>query len=408
MKRVIAFVVLATAASCIDPYYPNLKGYKSLLVVEGLVTNENRSYKVKLCKTVNDENSSPEKVTNADLYISDSKGVKTHLLNCNDGYYKTDSTSFTGVVGEEYSLQIKTADGKEYVSDPARMFAVPGIDSIYYEKADEMLGEPAASYTGIKIMLNSAQAGDAYSYFRWTYQETWKFLLPSPQRYTCTIVNDTLLKFYEIPVIKEVCWKNASSGEIITNSIVTEGSGNISGQEITFIAPKLSDRLTQEYSILVKQYSLSEKEFEFWNNLKKINDAGGSIFDSQPFPVISNIHNINDASEMVLGYFEVSAVKEKRIFIPAGKLDSFSLPHYQTQCVEYVKSPSDWPPPSPMGKPPTWPEVYHIFMDTGDFTFIKPEMTPDSTLTKLVFALNVCSVCELSGTSARPDFWVDL
>jgi hypothetical protein len=408
MKRVIAFVVLATAASCIDPYNPNLKGYKSLLVVEGQVTNENRSYKVKLCRTVNDESSTPDKVTNAEVSISDNDGIKTILQNCNDGYYKTDSLTFTGVIGKEYTLSIKISDGSEYLSEPCKMFPVPDIDSVYYEKADEILGEPGINYTGLKILLNSSSAAGMNKYFRWTYDEAWEFPLPSPQTFECTIINDTL-KFHQIPDVNEFCWKTASSGEIILNTILAGQSEMISREEIKFIPPKLSDRLTKEYSILVKQYSLSEKEYEFWNNLKKINEAGGSIFDSQPYPVISNIYNVKDKGELVMGYFEVSAVSQKRIFIPLRDLDSLSLPQYQTPCTEFVKSPADWPPPSSMGKYPTWEEVWHIFMDSGDFTFVRPVVNADSTLKYLVFSLNTCSHCEASGSlSNKPDFWKDL
>jgi hypothetical protein len=406
MKRVIAFVVLATAASCIDPYNPNLKGYKSLLVVEGLVTNENSSYKVRLCRTINDESSTPEKVTNAEVSISDNDGIKTILQNCNDGYYKTDSLTFTGVIGKEYTLHIKTGNGNEYASEPCKMFAVPDIDSVYYEKGEEISGTPATSFTGLKIMLNSSSATGMNKYFRWTYNEAWEFTLPSPKTFNCTLLGDTLI-FRRIPVVNEFCWKTASSGEIILNTILSGESEIINREEIKFIPSTLSDRLTKEYSILVKQYSLSEKEYEFWNNLKKINDAGGSIFDSQPYLVIGNIHNIKDAGELVLGYFEVSAVSKKRIFIPAHDLDALSLPHFQSQCTEFVKSPSDWPPQGMMGRSPTWPEIWHMFMDSGDFTFVRPVVTEDSVLTKLVFALNVCSVCEYSGTSKRPDFWVD-
>jgi len=41
--RIFAFLFLVAATSCIDPYKPNIKNYDSLLVVEGLITNENSS-----------------------------------------------------------------------------------------------------------------------------------------------------------------------------------------------------------------------------------------------------------------------------------------------------------------------------------------------------------------------------
>jgi hypothetical protein len=414
MKRIFVFIILAVAASCIDPYNPNIKGYKSLLVVEGLISNENSSYKIKLCKTTKDESSTPAKVTDADVYFTDGDEIKTHLLNCGDGYYKTDSTSFTGVIGQKYTLQIRTSDGKEYKSEECTMLPVAGIDTVYYEKDEEISGNLGETLTGIKIFLNSADATGMNQYFRWTFEEAWKFIMTGPQRYTCTILQDTIFYFEEVPVVTDVCWKRNMSGEIVTNSILPGKENYINKQLITFIAPVKSDRLTQQYSILVKQYSVSEKEYGFWNNLKKVSEAGGDIFSSQPYPVISNIYNVNDASEMVLGYFEVSAVVQKRIFITAHQLDPLNLPHYRTDCVAIPKSPDDWP----SGPSPTWAGIYRMFMETGDFTFEMPILKDDSgilgdpvgqsKLLKLVFSTKICSLCEYAGFITKPDFWVDL
>ena len=190
LKRIFAYLLLVAAASCIDPYIPNIKGYKSLLVIEGLITNENSSYKIKLSRTTKDVSSIPEKVTDANVYITDGDGIKTHLQNCGDGYYKTDSTSFTGVIGQKYTLQILTSDGKEYKSEECTMLPVAGIDTIYYEKGEEISGTLGESFTGIKIFLNSADATGMNQYFRWTFEETWKFLMPNPQRYKCLMVLD--------------------------------------------------------------------------------------------------------------------------------------------------------------------------------------------------------------------------
>ena len=413
MKRIIAYLLLVAAASCIDPYFPNLKNYKTLLVVEGLITNENSSYKIKLDRTTSREDSAPEKVTDANVYITDGDGIRTTLQNCNDGYYITDSTLFRGVIGQKYTLQIITSDEKEYRSEECTMQPVAAIETLYYEKGEEITGNLGESITGIKIFLNSVDATGMNQYFRWTFDEVWKFIIPYPQIYTYTFINDTTINFESVPAIHNVCWKKSQSGEIITNSILSGGANNINKQQIQFIAPVKSDRLTQEYSILVKQYSVSKKEYEFWNNLKKAGEAGGDIFASQPYSVISNIHNVNSQGEMVLGYFEVSAVSQKRIFISAHELEQLSLPHYRTECVQIEKCPDDWN----SAKHPTWDEIYHMYADSHNFAFVGPVVTPGTilpgrvfirSLQKLVFSANVCALCEFSGFSAKPDFWIDL
>ncbi len=413
MKRIFIFLFLIAAASCIDPYIPNLKNYKSLLVVEGLITNQNNTYKIKLCRTTSKESSAPEKIIDASVSITDGDGIKTHLQNCGDGYYKTDSTSFTGVIGQKYTLQIITADGKEYESEECQMLPVAGIDTMYYEKGEDILGD-LGEVTGIKILLNSDDASGMNQYFRWTFEEVWKIIMPNPQRYTFKSINDTTFQFKSVPV-KDVCWKKNLSTDIITSSISSGGTNFINKQLIQFIAPVISDRLTKQYSILVKQYSISQEEYDFWNNLKKVSVSGEDIFVSQPYSVISNIRNVKDAGELVLGYFEVSAVSQKRIYITANELATLDIPQYNTDCVEIERSPDDWPTPPPPG----WNDIYTMFTQTGDFIFVKPKVIDGTVLEsnvysrnllELVFSTNACSLCEFkqAGFETKPDFWIDL
>jgi hypothetical protein len=421
MKRIFAFLLLVAAASCIDPYVPNLKNNKSLLVVDALITDENSSYKIKLCRTTDQEASVPERVTDADVYISDGEGIKTYLQNCRNGYYKSDSTAFRGVIGQKYTLHIITSDGKEYKSEECTMMPVAGIDKLFYEKGEEILGNLGESFTGLKILLNPIYLPGISKYLRWTFEEVWESNFSSPPQYTYSIINDTSYSFELIPDMKSSCWKRNLSGDIITNSFTSGGGNNLNGQEIKFIAPLETDRLTKQYSILVKQYSVSEKEFDFWANLKKTGEAGGDIFASQPYMVISNIHNVKSADEMVLGYFEVSAVNEKRIFISPHELEPLNLPNYKTDCYQIVKGPDDYPQPNPLTPwsgpfPPSFDDIYHIYTDLGDYTFIRPEVKDGVILAgtvylrdivKFVFAPKECTVCGLNSLTTKPEFWID-
>jgi hypothetical protein len=235
MKRIIAFLFLVVAASCIDPYTPNLKNYNSLLVVDGLITNENSSYKIKLSRTFSQTNSIPENVTDANVYITDGDGIKTDLQNSNNGYYNTDSTSFSGVIGQKYTLHILTSDGKEYISDECTLLPVSGIDKIYYEKGDEISGTLGESFPGLKILLNSTETTGMNQYFRWTFEEVWKYIIIGAQQYKYTFINDSTFLFESMPFINNVCWKKNQSGDIIINSVLSEGANYINGQEIQFI-----------------------------------------------------------------------------------------------------------------------------------------------------------------------------
>ena len=399
---IVIFIVLALC-TCIDPYIPDLRGHDTFLVVEGLITDEISSYEIKLSRTIKAVNSIPEKVTDAVVTITDDIGHKTILKNFGNGLYKTDSTVFTGTVGKTYTLQISTGDGNEYKSEPGTMLPVPEIDSIYYARDEEFGNNQSEIFQGIRIYLDSKTGDETDKYYRWAYEETWKFKLPNPKRYN--FVNDSTI--LPVDTVKEFCWRENKSTEILTSSMEQVQTGFIKKEPMAFLSPEISDRLSEQYSILVKQYSISKKEYEFWNNLKKVNETGGDIFGSQPFPVISNVSNINNFNERVLGYFQVSAVKHKRKYITFMELVKLYLPLFHYDCVRIESCPDDYA--CFKCTPLTFWDVYNMWDAKPYYSFVEPLYDPETKkLTKLVFTTRSCSDCELTGTLKKPDFWVDI
>jgi hypothetical protein len=402
-KSLITLFIIVALYTCIDPYKPQLSGYDSLLVVEGLITNEKAPYEVKLSRTMQAQDLIPEKVSDAIVFITDESGNETMLSYSIDGIYKTDSAVFTGTVGKTYTLHIATLDGKEYKSEPCLMLPVPGIDSIYYEKDEEFTNNQSETKEGIRIYLDSKEGDGINNYFRWEYEETWKFRLPTLPKF------NYIDEFNILPVseVKEFCWKQQKSKEVLIHSITPEQGGYITKVPLTFIGSDQSDRLTIQYSILVKQYSISNKESEFWNNLKKVNENGGDIFGSQPFAVISNIYNTHNLNERVLGYFQVSGVSQKRKYITFKEsVVKLGLPLFHYDCVRIETAPEDYA--CSFCIPPTWDELYKMWSD-AQFIFIEPDYIPDTKkLRHLVFSTGICADCELTGTLVKPDYWIDL
>lgn len=401
LSGIFAGLLLAISFSgCVDPYVPELKGYESILVVEGLITDDNSSYTVKLSRSVQNQDTVPEVISDAVIYISDESAKNFYLSNFGNGLYKTDSTEFRGVIGNAYVLHIQTAEGNIYESEPYKMEAVSDIDNIYYARDQELGNNGTVMNEGLRIFLDSR--GGTNKYYRWEYEETWKFKVPYPKKYN--YVNETII----VPVadVKEYCYKMRKSQEILIYSSYEGKSDRVEGQNISFIDPRKSDRLLIQYSVLMKQYSISEKEYDFWYNMKQINEKGGSIYSIQPFPVISNIHNINNPEERVLGYFQVSAVKEKRKFITFSDLSGMNFPTYRNPCKRVEMAPKDYPR-SLYSPPLTWDDLYEMYSTSG-YYFVEPFFKAGTeVLDKMVFAKPECANCEFTGTRTKPDFWID-
>jgi hypothetical protein len=402
LYSLIFILTLFSLSTCIDPYTPQLKGYESILVVDGLITDENVPSEIKLSRSAQSRDSLRKMVTDAVVKISDDLGNITILTNCGGGSYKTEKASFAGEVGRTYTLLISTSDGNEYISEPCIMLPVPDIDSVYFGRDEIFSDDMKELYEGIRISVDTKNQDNDYGYFRWEVEETWEYNLPSPKKFN--YINDTTI----IPVdtVKEVCWRSYKPGEILTQSVLP-GQSDIVKKPILFIATSKSDRLLIRYSLLVKQYSVTRKEFDFWTSLRKVNETGGNIFDTQPWAVTGNITNIADPQEKILGYFKVSAVKEKRIFISPTDLEGLGLDLFIYDCQQIVKRPSDYPTP-PWGSPLTWDGLAAMFANDPKYVFIEPIYKPKSTaLQSLVFAMVECSDCELKGTIKKPDFWME-
>jgi hypothetical protein len=404
-KPVFIFIIAFSLCTCIDPYFPKLSGYESLLVVEGLITDSNRSCTVKLSKTFQEQNSSPSVVSDATVFISDDTGGKNYLNNTGKGIYKTDSTQFRGIVGRTYVLHILTGGNDEYESEPCVMLPVPDIDSIYIAKDRKLVNNETESLEGVSIYLDSKE-GDNNRYYRWTYDETWKFKIPNPQNYIYKkgLDPDEPI-FIQVEDVKDICWKKQQSDEILIRSISEGQPEKIDKQPILFIATEKSDRLLIQYSILVKQYSISKDEYEFWNNLKQVNETGSDIFAKQPYTVISNIHSITNPEERVLGFFQVSAVSEKRKNIPYRDVALMGLHFYSYPCKTWEFEPGDFETLC-LCPPKTWDDVYWYLCIASDYTFIEPKFNGISdVLLKLVFTRPECADCTINGTHVKPDFW---
>jgi hypothetical protein len=139
-----------------------------------------------------------------------------------------------------------------------------------------------------------------------------------------------------------------------------------------------------KYSILVNQYSLNEDEYLFWEKLQSISDNVGNLYDVTPMAVPSNIYCIENPDEKVLGYFSVSAVSGKRIFIK----DRFSLiPNFYSEC------PSD--------------TVSGIIPNLNVSVWIIDSFTTGNILNNILTERQSCADCRVDGTNVRPVFWTN-
>ena len=312
-QKLLVSIILFSLSSCIAEYTPDAGKEKTLLLVEGLITDQPGINTVRLARSIPLwDKKLAEPLKGCTVWLSDDMENIYYLKETNNGNYITDSATFKGEPGRKYTLHIRTNFGMgnhSYESLPSEMIAVPPVDSIYYEKETHVYNE--SEVEGCSIYLDTHDPSDICKFYRWKYIETWEIRLD----------HDALNK---------VCWRSENSqGIFIKNTSI------LSGNRITRLPvqsiPDPLDRLTVKYSILVNQYSLNENEYLYWDRLKNTLDQVGGLYDLIPSFIPNNIYCIEDPNEKILGYFSVSAVSPRRLFIK----DNFK--YFDESCISNIK-----------------------------------------------------------------------
>jgi hypothetical protein len=365
-QRSIGFgFLLLLVIGCSVEFIPDSEENKEQLVVEGMITDQNRINRIRLSRSLPVGKPLVRRpVKGAVVTFTDENAIVTTLKESPAGTYSTDSLSFRGRVGGSYSLTIKI-NNVTYETDFIEMKPVPPVNSLYYEK-EVINASSDTNYVdeGCRIYVDSYDPSGKCLFFRWDYAETWEYRIP-------------------YAVKNKVCWVTERSDEILIKNTSLYSQARVSKFPILFISNN-GDRLKETYSILVNQYSLNESEFDFWERVQNISQNVGNLYDISPMAIPSNIECCEKPEEKVLGYFSVSAVTQKRLFI---KDHFFGLPHFFIYCATDTLKGNL--PETGLNKD------YWVIEDYGD------ELPPFWVIT----TYRECADCTTRGTSVMPPFW---
>lgn len=304
----IWLVLICTLFSCKEEYYPKVEPSEaSVLVVEGLINSGYGESRIKLTRSVKLYDSvrlRPE--LGAQLMVEGNGGVLFSLIDsAGDGNYRAVNHPLNPA--EMYQLRIITQDGKQYVSDTVPVLTNPPIDSISWKRDEK----------GVTIYANTHNPQNNTRYYRWEYNETWGIRSryftnpPGPE----DGIMDTLYPGESI----YYCWKFFNSSNIITRTTTQLAEDVVSEKELISIIDG-DDRLSERYSVLVRQYALDKKGYDFYELMKKNTESLGSIFDAQPTEITGNMHAVSGAAAPVIGYVTASTVDSMRLWITTDEV----------------------------------------------------------------------------------------
>ena len=387
-KYIILCGIIAVVFGCTKPYTPAVTNSgNNYLVVEGVINTGGDSTIVQLSRTVNLSaafNTLPE--LNATVIIQDDQNNSYSLTSNGKGAYMSAALTLDNT--RKYRLNIKTSDGKNYLSDYVPAVVSPPIDSVGFH----------ILANGLQIYVNTHDPNNHTHYYRWDYDETWIFHAEYESDYISNGV-----KVVPRPAAQQIyqCWDSDIQTAILLGSSAKLSQDVIYQNQINVI-PSTSEKIERRYSILVKQYAMTAAGYDYFTQLKKNTEQLGTIFDPQPSHLTGNIHCTADTTLPVIGYVSAGTIQKKRIYIDNIQLPGAWQPIYPYSCLKqaalYVSN----------NKPPENQVAKELLPLPNANIILEPIFDPtgaDPNPIGYSYTDPQCADCSYRGTLTKPSFW---
>lgn len=318
-------------SGCVDKYWPESEfKYDRMIVVEGMITNTPGPYTVYL--SVSAALDKPEFIplSGYSVIISDDQGNMELLTQIEPGVYMTSADGIQGVIGRSYKLGIFSyADNKIYESAYELLRKPVEIEDVHGEIEFHTDSDYEYNLSGYQFYVDTKTAEQDTNYLLWQMDYTYQY----EANYLARYVYDN----YQMETMHPsdsllTCWKTGKRKEIITNKTENLSEPTFKKIPLCYITTETKE-LSIRYSLLVKQHTISYEAYRFWNQLEEFKEDTYWLYAKQPYPIKGNLECTSDGDEIILGYFMVAGVDEKRVFVdrPLG-VDW----HYKTDCGFYT------------------------------------------------------------------------
>lgn len=308
--KIIICMSFLLISSCVEEYVPDIDIQElQVYVVEGKITDQGGFHSIYVSKSTKTGNPHFSPIKHCDIKIYDDNNNIFEAEEYENGEYRAYIDEMFLTIGTAFKVEILTPDNQRIVSQYDTIRSCPEVDSIYYF-VDET-GAPGSEYDipHLQFYMNYKGNNTKIRNVKIEIEETWKYTVPYPIRWTW---NGAYITEYDPPDSSlTICWRTEKDLDIYLLSTQDFIENRYHQYELHAI-PNTSFKLTEGYSLLITQYSLSQQAFRYFEQIEENSMSDGGLYDTQPLQVKGNLTNTTNPNERVLGYFYTTSRQTKR------------------------------------------------------------------------------------------------
>ena len=400
---------------------------EEILIVEATLTDEMKNQMIILSRGSSFTNDSTEGYErDAIVNVIDDIGNNFSFFDNGEGKYVSE-TPFAAQEDVSYQLLVTTSRGEELGSERVTSSGVSTIDDIYAQRIISDGGDD-----GMAIFVDSSNPSGEFNNYRYNYEETYKIIAPNWTSREFEIIQEELefivdqeteevieiiypdVKLVERKQEERVCYNTVPSNEILLSDGISLDRNVLGGNLVRFIN-KIDPILSHRYSILVRQFLQSADAANFYNTLLQFSQNANVFTEIQPGLIEGNVSFVNDPDAVVIGYFDVASVTERRLFFDYDEFfPGEELPPYfgTVNCVR--KLAPRLGNPERDGPPPPAPDICGggqsliELIQLEDIEFFLSTSDPPGVCEGPYFVTQrECGDCTALGSNIVPEFWIE-
>lgn len=337
MRRLVyILIIFFIVTSCIEEYIQaNISQDQKKVVIQGRIfAGEESVFYVSYTKDFGDRNKLQETILNATVKIVGENGYESKKAEFdieNDRYFIDTKDLEANTL---YAVRVEV-EGETYQSEYLSILQTPEIEEITYEE----------SPNGISLLVSTKGDNDGSRYYMWSYEEDWEFTASidfkaEPEKYYYNEFTYPIGENQPNPYYR--CWGHNLSSNIYLGSTDKLNENIIKNLKLFTISAD-DVRISNVYSLLLKQWTLSKEAYAYYTQMQQLTEKNDGIFQLMPYEIKGNVHCISTPSKKTLGYVIASNITTKRKFIFASDFKQ-CIPVFTGICSEtsITKENFDW------------------------------------------------------------------